>query len=1427
MATQIPEGFELVDSDIPEGFELVSDIPAGFELVDDSSVLDNIPVPTGPMQDVQGILEDPEQFLRNLGGAAAGAADIATGALTSIPFWLKAQADVALGGDPAKEREEMHQSIADYSPSNAISKLGLGDPRENQSYQMMMTPFEKIQEGIDTGVEALGGGDAAKLAVEGLSMLAPIPFAKTAGRAIGRGISRADPGLRALDEAPVRTPEPTPTEGTVHESVAPNGDVVRWVEEPVNPQLDFFEPTNPYNLGGHVTALEEGRATTIDALQPELGGRVEDFQSIPDQIQADIDRRVTQELGETGVQGELFTPETSMHRAYDQFGPNELPSGMTKEQFTKTIDNLSEQEGTLFERPDDIDAAYDKYLLDMEGRQGGLFDRPSQQEGFGRTMADEARARMEHEDLIRRIDTNPDVMNTRKAITRLQNDLDNFTNRKWTKKAEETQRKLDVLNKRLDTMITRISGEPQTPVTSRPAIYSPSDIRGEITLPEAGEPSPRATSTRKPVKGSFIPVEVTPQLRAAAEKIPGLTKFVGQKAVDVTPEGTVVNAPTPEVSHAVKPMEAATTNIPGLQERAKHLIYSAVEPEQIIAESKGEKDGSASHLKRALYSGMNWGALIRQSSLGKGIYTLFNNADNLAKKSLNEKILPIEKSLVMLNKNDQTVLWNTLMDEMFTGQRKSPTELEGIFASGKRPEKLAKAYRNLRRGLEETGVELNKGRQAAGLDPVELVDAYVSSQWRGNFKSAAYVPTGKFLPTGEPKMKLVGYLRSTSKRNLRAQKAALEKQFGSVVWKDAKPGDYSTPSDTLQASFLDAVKLLDQDDPLVQAFVKAQEDLMAREAQTSGGIHFHGEEKGNIRGFIGDRPDLTPEKNARQGLNSQIRYMKNVYKWSEQQQAVAKAKQVLTDPELTASQPNNVAYAKQYIKNSLGFGTQREIRLLEEKLSRGLGLDRQGVMDGLNMIRGFWYVKQLGLLNPKATAVQLTQPLYAIPTHMDLFDAGLKHDPIKTAAAQFKDMGHMWAGVFDDMTPQGRAAIQYAQERGILSINVLDDIRDVGDSLLKRKAMQVANLNQVKAEEFGRTFAYLGFIHHLHQAGLRGETLYRTAEAATNRTMVDYRKFEQPMWMEQGGLVGRSVGTLKNFVNNQANQLVYFSKQAAKGNVAPLASLLAIQYALAGNMGMVGMETVSQIWDNLIKPMLGPKFADKSLKLELLENFPDLFNYGLISKATGINMFGSLSQGQLGGFDDLPSWLAPFAEDIVKSGMSLGSAIIDPTNADKWRKALYNNLPPHLRGTMENLDPALTSPSGSTINPNNPNKGMYKRNEFDRTVRYFGATSFDEAVAKDKAYEASKREQAINEAKSQLRERFISASRNNDQQAKKEVIETLRQWMGPQEIAKYLVDALKNAAISRGQDVVTRQLPKQLNSVSSQKKYRRIREATQ
>lgn len=124
MATRLPEGFELVED--------TSSIPAGFEVVEDSS---------------PGVLS---QLGSNVGGTLLGAADIASGVLTAIPLWLRAQGNVVGGADPKAERDRMRQSMADLSPSAMFP-----DMRNNQSYQYLMKPFELLTEGADAAVETL------------------------------------------------------------------------------------------------------------------------------------------------------------------------------------------------------------------------------------------------------------------------------------------------------------------------------------------------------------------------------------------------------------------------------------------------------------------------------------------------------------------------------------------------------------------------------------------------------------------------------------------------------------------------------------------------------------------------------------------------------------------------------------------------------------------------------------------------------------------------------------------------------------------------------------------------------------------------------------------------------------------------------------------------------------------------------------------------------------------------------------------------------------------------------------------------------------------------------------------------------------------------------------------------------------------------
>src|SRR5699024_6585131 len=84
----------------------------------------------------------------------------------------------------------------------------------------------------------------------------------------------------------------------------------------VNPQMDMFEVINPYDVGGHVSRMQEGFPTTVDPVQMELGG-LNEFpeignKTVMDNLPANPDDMysggIVQEVPDM-AQGQLFAPE--------------------------------------------------------------------------------------------------------------------------------------------------------------------------------------------------------------------------------------------------------------------------------------------------------------------------------------------------------------------------------------------------------------------------------------------------------------------------------------------------------------------------------------------------------------------------------------------------------------------------------------------------------------------------------------------------------------------------------------------------------------------------------------------------------------------------------------------------------------------------------------------------------------------------------------------------------------------------------------------------------------------------------------------------------------------------------------------------------------------------------------------------------------
>src|SRR5690606_1863669 len=236
--------------------------------------------------------------------------------------------------------------------------------------------------------------------------------------------------------------------------------------------------------------------------------------------------------------------------------------------------------------------------------------------------------------------------------------------------------------------------------------------------------------------------------------------------------------------------------------------------------------------------------------------------------------------------------------------------------------------------------------------------------------------------------------------------------------------------------------------------------------------------------------------------------------------------------------------------------------------------------------------------------------------------------------------------------------------------------------------------------------------------------------------------------------------------------------------------------------------------------------ADKDWKSVLLSHLGDWSAYGMLSGVTDANLHGSLSQGVIGGGETLGEVFAPFASYLTKSAGALASAAVNPTSGDKWMQALYEIAPPHVKGAIEVFDPRFTGPTGISLNPRDLTKGMYKRDTYEKALRVLGATSLREMATKDRAYTTTKREMSINEAKKTLKDAYVKAAADQDMDTAREIIQTLSNWMGPDEIANYLIQGVTQTQKERMTDVTRRLLPETLNNISNIKKYQRVQEVT-
>lgn len=835
------------------------------------------------------------------------------------------------------------------------------------------------------------------------------------------------------------------------------------------------------------------------------------------------------------------------------------------------------------------------------------------------------------------------------------------------------------------------------------------------------------------------------------------------------------------------------------------FISKDPDPKETIEAAKGEPD---SKQWKYTESGGVMAAMKRGSTLVRDGVRFVQNAVKRADLRIRDNVFPTEKALRNLSKEEIVLLHHIMKEEMLQGKRYSPDALDHLSVKQK------EAYANMRHMFEDTLRIQNEARAAKGLKPIDEMEAYLSSRWDGDFRRPVYEAVldrngnPKINEKGEIEKKLVWYLAADTKRGLEKQWQALKKERPDLIYEESRDHvvKYYKRETDLQSVYSTILDILGRDDPhvteMANAIRKIEDAIKEQtvgEAATFLGQEKHFKEKTGVRGFVGDRPGKQGTfEEALAMFQQQIQYAKNAYRWSEMQKAGEGLKELFADPDLAKQQPHNTKYLKEYFKNNIGYGEHHAISRLEDSV-RGLGFSPTLMNEAVGGAKTFFIMQKL-FINAGYMLSGVLQPVNVLPHFTALWGQKIPGNPITASVAGLLGGTSLALGHYGNLalggklgkgiqldSPFYKKAFRYAEDNGVTARSLMDESPiESSFSAVSRGADLTAKLTMVPPEVIGRSVAYMAFVEFLRSSGkFKGNdlALFQKAEELVNASMVDYRAGERPMAFAKLGTIGNFLNTLQTFPANFYNQWNYFGRQLAKGNPMPIMTAFAVQYAMAGAMGVPGFQDMDKLYhyvkDNWLPNSTYAKLREHPFwndpKVWMMQNFGESSVYGWLSDATGVGLTSRVAAPGMGDMIQSPG--GPVV-DIAKQVKNLGSAVLDPTNPDKWAQSAMSSVPPGTQGALEQAPfmEGLTHerrPNGDMV-PQRPadiqdHLGVAIRHPDEQKLRNFGLRSQRETVERELGYRMARDQTTGRKRGQDMIDEVYAAAKRGDKERVKEL----------------------------------------------------------
>ena len=1061
----------------------------------------------------------------------------------------------------------------------------------------------------------------------------------------------------------------------------------------------------PPSGGAPIHVTSEGQALTNPIFEPH-----ENVQQAKDTAAAAErqarDSELAQRAGAGFEQAPVFDPHADMHRAYtDMWLADEKgqPRVMTTKEFGKTMENLTSEPGTTMRMPEDLGAAYQSYLEHVNPAQGDLF-------------------RNAHETL-QHINYGEMSAAAKGKATKELNKIGPITEDLLARGASTYEQLHPHDQAAANAALDVIHG------TATPEAPSVRDAAGNLLdalMEQSGAklnfmPGGALSTAVK----DFAVALFNAGYNTVSRAMEAARTFLGDKWSSISKQ-------LAEAFHIYKAGKMTGETIPP-NESAENILSSAL--------NEG-KDGKGFNLTE---SGATLAGMKRESSLITNIGRVVQRAGKLTDIGIRNWVFPTEKAWRSLSSNELSEVVSIFRNEA-TNQR--------VFDEGVLKEHLSvkqlEAYARMREMFDATYNAQNAVRINKGQTPITKLEYYSSSRWEGAFRQ----------PVRDAQGKPVWYLAADSKAGLKTQADALLKQYPNLKLdpKESSHVSVTNSKKDVETAYSTMLDILDRNDPAVQAMKKHFEETQQIEGEFTRNQTKHFEEKNNIRGFVGDRPGQAGFKEDLAWVEEQMQYGKNALTWANLQEAMDTVKGVLSDERLREQQPNNVAYAREYVKNALGQGQSTVARAIEDALRKG-GISTMSLNAKSADLKSFFILQKLAT-SAGYTLAQFVQLGGVIPMLADLRAKGYNGNPVKamavgTGAGMGLGLAHHMRPAEAEIahlfpTPFLREMFKYSEENGVASSSAWDESKISSSFSNMGRLANVLGKTISIPDSFTRGIAFATYAQMLKDSGKFSDNvkLFQKAEELVNVSMVDYRQTERPLAFSKAGAAGNLLNTLQTYPINFYNQYGYWVREAAKGNVVPFIAALGVQYLTAGVMGVPGVEDATKLVDFVKQHLPAEQYAQlreseflSNPKEWVIDHLGQSALYGSLSTETGISFSSRVAAPGLGEMTQSPL-AAP--SDAAKQLLSLSGAVLDSTNHRKAAQVAMNSLPTGLQGVFE-MSPMAEGltyekrPSGKigvfkTSDLAHPDV-MVERTPEEASLRRFGLKSQRETLERDLTYQ--------------------------------------------------------------------------------------------